>query len=308
MEQDYNCKRVVMTAEVESNERVRERYYRLTLTLDALGSKAFANVRPGQFVEVQLSNVSLPRAEDIPPGLSDAAQRQILLRRPFSFSHVDTSGATAKLTILYCVLGPATVRMTTLIGGDKLSVIGPLGNGFRAPGDIKNVILVAGGMGAPPILHMAGFLQSNYPKMNITAFFGAKTVEDLPVQLGADNSICELSGENIQTVITTDDGSVGFKGFVTECLIGYIEKKGPDPNGTMIYSCGPEPMLAAVAKLAGRYNIPCQVSMERAMACGIGVCQSCAVETRADEGKEIVFKLCCKDGPVFDGSEVVFKG
>lgn len=307
MERDYDCKRVVMTAEVESNERIRESCYRLTLVLDALGSKAFADVRPGQFAEVQLANVSLPRVEDIPPGLSDAAQRQILLRRPFSFSDVDTSGDPVKLTILYRVVGPATVRMTTLIGGDKLSMIGPLGNGFKAPGDVKNVILVAGGMGAPPILHMARFLQRNYSKMDVTAFFGAKTLEELPVQLGADNSICELAGENIQTVLTTDDGSVGFKGFVTECLTGYIEKKGPDPNFTMIYSCGPEPMLAAVAKLAKRYNIPCQVSMEREMACGIGICQSCAVETRSGDGKEIIFKLCCKHGPVFDSSEVIFK-
>ena len=307
MEQDYDSKRVVMTAGVEANERLRERCYRLTLTLDAMGSKAFADVRPGQFLELQLSNVSLPRAEDIPEGLSDAAQRQILLRRPFSFSDVDTSGDPVKLTILYRVVGPATVRMTTLIGGDKLNMIGPLGNGFRIPGDVKNVILVSGGMGAPPILHMARFLQRNYPKMDVTAFFGAKTVEELPVRLAADNSICELDGENIQTVITTDDGSVGFKGFITECLTGYIEKKGPDPNFTMIYSCGPEPMLAAVAKLAKRYNLPCQVSMERSMACGIGICQSCAVETRAGGGEEIVFKLCCKNGPVFDGDEVIFK-
>ncbi|KKL82902.1 hypothetical protein LCGC14_1980130, partial [marine sediment metagenome] len=98
MERNYDCKRVAMTAEVEANERLREHFYRLTLVLDALGSKAFANVVPGQFAEVQLSNVSLPRAEDIPPGLSDAAQRQILLRRPFSFSDVDTSGDPVKLT------------------------------------------------------------------------------------------------------------------------------------------------------------------------------------------------------------------
>ena len=305
-----NCKskKAVFSSEVISNDMFRPRIGRLKITLDWEGSRAFLSVVPGQFMSIDLSNASLPNAEHIPPDLYDKSKRQIILRRPFSFCDVDTSSSTVTVEVIYTVLGPATLRMMSLRQGDKLNVIGPLGNGFSLPDNFQNVILVSGGLGSPPIQHMAKFLKQNYPKVNLTAFIGAKGIDDFPFILRADNSIVEFESHEIETAVTTDDGSLGYKGFVTDCLVQYIEKRSPDPEDTIIYSCGPEPMLEAVAKLAGRYRIACQVSMERMMACGIGLCQSCAVETHpATADDEIDYKLCCKEGPVFDGREVIFQ-
>jgi len=201
--------------------------------------------------------------------------------------------------------------MTTLDKGDKISIIGPLGNGFSVPPDKKYAVLVAGGMGAPPLMHLIGFLQANSPKMRVVVFAGAKSFEDFPftVQVSDKNGhgVSGFTRFGIESYIATDDGSAGFRGFVTDCVRRWLRKNKPDAAEVIIYSCGPEPMLAEVARLAAEHNIDCQVSMERMMACGIGVCQSCVVEARVAGGSETVYKLCCKDGPVFDSKEVVFE-
>ena len=106
---------------------------------------------------------------------------------------------------------------------------------------------------------------------------------------------------------TTDDGSIGHRGFITQCLEHWLAGHPKEDRKTMVvYACGPEPMLAAVARIALGAGIDCQVSMERRMACGFGVCQGCAVECRPPTGQETVYRLCCQDGPVFNGQEVVF--
>jgi dihydroorotate dehydrogenase electron transfer subunit len=106
--------------------------------------------------------------------------------------------------------------------------------------------------------------------------------------------------------IATDDGSSGFSGFVTECLEEWLNEKAIESDKAIIYGCGPEGMLAGLGKIATKHNIDCQVSMERLMACGIGLCQSCAVKVRSGADVETEYKLCCKDGPVFDSRDVVF--
>jgi len=305
-------KKGVFSAKVRGNVAVKERFYRLGLRLDGKGALAFSQVIPGQFVEVSLCETALPSVENIPDDLLDSSQRQIILRRPFSFCDVEvTSQADVRIEILYCVLGPATLRMTTLVEGDRLSIIGPLGHGFSVPDGKKLALLVAGGMGAPPLMHLIGFLHANFPRMRVVAFAGAKSVADLPfsVQSSDKNGIeaTEFAGFGAESHIATDDGSAGFRGFVTDCLRQWLKKDGPDAGETIIYSCGPEQMLAETARLADEHNIDCQVSMERMMACGIGVCQSCAVETKVQGRGETVYKLCCKDGPVFDAKEVVFE-
>ena len=110
----------------------------------------------------------------------------------------------------------------------------------------------------------------------------------------------------VESHIATDDGSAGFHGYVTDCVEKWIKQHKPDPSDVMIYSCGPEPMLAKISQIAHKHKIDCQLSMERRMACGIGLCQSCAVECKLADSNETVYKMCCKDGPVFDGKEVVF--
>ena len=307
-------KKGIFEACVLSNQKIRQCYYRLDLQLDAKGSDLFSSVIPGQFLELDLSGVSLPDASDIPDHLKDSSQRPVLLRRPFSFSDVivtqDSKGISVKVQILYCVLGPASVRMTALKSKDKVSILGPLGNGFTIPDGLSHAILIAGGMGFPPVLHLAAYLKKYHPKCDVISFVGAKSSEDLSFTTLIDNPkgfvLEEFERIQVPSHIATDDGSAGYQGFVTDCARGWLEKRKINPTSTIVFACGPEPMLAATALLAENYELPCQVSMERMMACGIGLCQSCAVEIKTASA-DTKYHLCCKDGPVFNAKNVVWQ-
>lgn len=299
-------------AGVHSNSVIQGRYHRLELDLDDKGSCLFRSLVPGQFAEFDLSNASLPEPESIPEHLCDVCQRHILLRRPFSFSAVREAGSgKMRVELLYCVVGPATLRMTTLTQGDQIRVLGPLGKGFSVPDDTKTAILVIGGMGAPPLLHLAGYLQTTRPEVKPIAFVGAKTTSDLPFTLRTDNSghvvLSEFDRLAGPCHLATDDGSSGFSGLVTECLEQWLKTSGLVSGKTIMYGCGPEAMLAELAKLALKHNIDCQVSMERMMACGTGLCQSCAVRVQSSAKDDAEYRLCCKDGPVFDSRDVIFR-
>jgi len=305
----------VFEAFVSSNRQIGKRFYRLRLEFSANGAKAFADFQPGQFAELDLSGTALPSVENIPEHLLDSAERKILLRRPFSFTDVIAEGVRTFADLLYCVVGPATLRMTTLSAGNSLSVIGPLGNGFSIPDGKKTALLVVGGMGVPPLLHLAKVLtaDSHATRIEVIAFAGAKTATKLPFEGKLDEisqqlgfSIPEFARYGIESLVATDDGSVGYHGFVTDCLAEWLGRSRLDSNSTIIYCCGPEPMLARVSEIAKDKNIDCQLSLERRMACGIGLCQSCAVECKVSSSNETVYKMCCKDGPVFDSREVVF--
>ncbi len=236
-----------------------------------------------------------------------------MLRRPFSFCDVSTEKEKTRVDILYRAVGPATLRMTTLAKGDSVSVIGPLGNGFSIPADKKTALLVVGGMGAGPLLHLAKVLTADYPDIEVTAFAGAKTKAELPFEKPLDEisqqvgfSLAEFARHSIESLVATDDGSTGYEGFVTDCFSKWLGQNSISAKDTIIYSCGPEEMLARMAKIAEERGIDCQVSMERMMACGIGVCQSCAVECKIEGSSETIYKLCCEDGPVFNCGELVF--
>ena len=303
----------IFQAKVLSNQQIRHCYYRLNLQLDVSGSRFFQDIIPGQFLQLDLSSISLSDHKQIPEHLKDAAARGVMLRRPFSFSDVvvtpSADGPTVKLEILYCILGPATIRMMSLEKGDSISVLGPLGNGFSIPENLTDALLIAGGMGSPPILHLAGDLKHHYPTMNIVSFVGAKNCEDLPFAVKIDNLkglvLEEFELISVPSHIATDDGSAEFDGYVTDCMRHWLEKNPVDSSKSMIFACGPEAMLANTARLAQDYSLPCQVSMERMMACGIGLCQSCAVETKTAQN-HTEYQLCCKNGPVFNAENVVF--
>jgi len=147
-------KKTMFTACVQSNEPVGHCYHKMTIELDKAGSEAFLNLIPGQFAEFDLRNISLPPKEAIPADLADISQRQVILRRPFSFydstTIQNTSPPVIRLGILYWILGPTTLRMTTLSKGDQINMIGPLGNGFWVPEGTKRALIIAGGIGAPP--------------------------------------------------------------------------------------------------------------------------------------------------------------
>lgn len=295
------------------HKRLRGRFFRLELEFPDAGAKAFSQAEPGQFAQIELSKAALPPAEEIPEDLADAAGRKILLRRPFSFCNVSGGKEKTRVDILYCVVGPATLRMTTLAKGDSVSVIGPLGKGFRIPEGKKRALLVAGGMGAGPLIHLAKTLTTDYPEMEVIAFAGAKTKADMPFEKPLDEvsqqlgfSLHEFAKYGIESQVATDDGSAGCHGLITDCFSQWLGRRSISIKDTIIYSCGPEKMLAQMAEIAKGQKIDCQVSMERRMACGIGVCQSCAVECKINGTTETVYKLCCEDGPVFDAKEVVF--
>jgi len=300
-------------ASVCANKRIGQRFYRLGLEFSGAGAAAFAKSGAGQFAEIDLCGAALPPAEAIPENLADAAQRKILLRRPFSFCDVSSRKGKTIVDILYCVVGPASLRMATLSAGKTVSVIGPLGNGFQVPEDKKTALLVAGGMGAGPLLLLAKVLTTDWPKINVIAFAGAQTKAELPFEKPLDEvsqqlgfSLPEFAEYGVESLVATDDGTAGYEGLITDCFSKWLGRHSLAAKDTIIYSCGPEAMLAKVTKIAKERAIDCQVSMERRMACGIGVCQSCVVECRVNGSNETVYKLCCKDGPVFDVKEVVF--
>jgi len=308
-----DAKRGVFPATVKANKQIGQRFYRLKLEFSGAAAEAFANSKPGQFAQLDLSGTALPAAKDIPDELANNARRNILLRRPFSFADVTCEDDKTLVDILYCVVGPASLRMTTLSAGDSISIIGPLGNGFWVPERKKKVLLVAGGMGAGPLQHLAKVLTADHPDIEVLAFAGAKTAKELPFEARLDEisqqlgfSLREFAQYGIESLVATDDGSAGWQGLVSDCLTEWLGQAAFAGNDMIIYSCGPEAMLAKVADIARENDIDCQVSMERMMACGIGVCQSCAVECKADRPGKTIYKLCCKDGPVFDSKKVVF--
>ena len=303
----------VFSATVRANRRIGECFWRLRLEFLGAGAEAIGSCVPGQFVELDLSGAGLPAAKYIPEDLADKAQRNILLRRPFSFADVTTQGGTTFGEILYCVVGPGSLRMTTLSAGDVVSVIGPLGRGFWVPEGKRTALLAAGGMGAGPLLHLAKVLTENYSDVKVAAFAGAKTAKELPYERKLDEisrqlgfSLAEFAQQGIESQVATDDGSAGYAGLVTDCLVEWLKQESLRGEETIIYGCGPEAMLARLAEIGAERRIDCQVSMERLMACGIGVCMSCAVECRGDRPDRTVYKLCCKDGPVFESKDVVF--
>ncbi len=310
-ESRFQDKRGVFSATVTFNKQIGLEFYAIGLEFAAEAAKAFAKFAPGQFAEFDISNVALPPQKSIPSNLRNVSGRKVLLRRPFSFADVTTKKDKTSANLLYKVVGPASLRMTTLRTGDLVSVLGPLGNGFLVPEDKKTAILVIGGIGAPPLMHLAKVLKRDYPDIAVIAFIGVKNVEELPFDTQSKDSDFSLEGfaeYTAEQIVATDDGSFGQKGFVTVHLGNWLEKqKLAGDDSTIIYTCGPEVMLKEVALLAEKYNIDCQVSMERRMACGIGLCQSCAVECRVEGYSETVYKMCCKDGPVFDSREIAFQ-
>ncbi|MBN2455976.1 MAG: dihydroorotate dehydrogenase electron transfer subunit [Sedimentisphaerales bacterium] len=300
-------------ASVSANRQIGQLFYRLKLDFCDTAAEAFAAARPGQFAQLDLSRTILPVPEDIPDNLRDVARRNIVLRRPFSFCDIVCESEKTSVEILYKVVGPASLRMTTLSGGDLISIIGPLGNGFRIPDNKKRALLVIGGIGAGPLQHLAKVLTEEHSEEEVVAFVGARSAKELPFEGRLDDiaqslgfSFREFAKYGINSIVATDDGSLGHKGPVTECFEQWLGRTRMVYEETIIYGCGPEEMLAELVRIASERGIDCQVNMERMMACGIGICQSCAVKCRTDDSNETVYKLCCEDGPVFDGREVVF--
>jgi dihydroorotate dehydrogenase electron transfer subunit len=267
-------------ATVMANARLSRDYSVLSLAAPEVGRRT----APGQFVMVK------------PAGVTDP-----LLRRPFSVFEVlrGADGEVTGVSILNKRAGRSTNELYELEPGDVVSCLGPLGVPFKPVAAPAEAWMVAGGVGLAPFATLAESLAAS--KTPSTLFYGARTAAELFYleffeQLG------------IKLVLTTEDGGHTVsrhcvKGRVTGPLEAALKNAGP--SGAMVYACGPEPMLEAVAKLAARYNQPCQVSVERVMGCGLGGCYSCVVPVKhGDEHANLV--RSCITGPVFDGAELVW--
>lgn len=201
-----------------------------------------------------------------------------LLSRPISICEINKEEGILRL--VFQIVGKGTKLFSELKFGDEVRLLGPCGNGYTLS-EGKSV-LVGGGIGVPPLIETCKQLKGK--KIVVLGFrSGSFLVEEFE-KLGA------------KVYVATDDGSVGFKGNVVDLL------RAEGIKGDMIYSCGPKIMLKFLSMYAEENNIPCQVSMEERMACGIGACVGCVVQIKDGEGW--AYKKVCKDGPVFDSREV----
>ena len=246
-------------------------YFRLDLDAPQIA----ARVRPGQFVHARLPS-SGPQ----------------ILRRPFSVYQA----AGDRITLLYKVVGEGTQRLRELRPGTALDLIGPLGHPFTPTSAGEHPILVAGGYGMAAL-----YLLARSCTAPGTAFAGGRRERDLLC-------VAEFQELGWTVVVTTEDGSQGECGIVTGPLVRFLdEQAGPAAKRPRLYACGPNPMLAAVARIAAERRIACQISVDMPMCCGVGACLTCVIKL-ADPGAPHgwVWARTCTEGPVFDAARVLW--
>ena len=231
---------------------------------------AYRNARPGQFVMVKT-----------------AGRGETLLRRPFSIHDVRKEEGRMVLELLYKVVGPNTAVYGALEEGENLSVLGPLGNAFTLPETGEKSFLAGGGIGIAPMLFLARkLLEAGHDASNHTVFVGGRSKADV---LAAE----AFRKLGFPVVETTDDGSLGEKGRITEPMARLLEGEKP----AKVYACGPHPMLVGVGHLMEDHDALCELSLEIIMACGMGACMGCTVEPRKEDQ---FYHHVCIEGPVFD--------
>lgn len=249
----------MITVSVNSQKKLADGVYSMWLSVGSMADEA----KPGQFISVYSNDSSR------------------LLPRPISICEVDTEFRA--LRIVYRVVGEGTKEFSKLRAGQQVRIMGPLGNGFFLKD--KRAILVAGGIGIPPMLELAK--QLDCEKTIVVGYRDAQTFLSDELALYGD------------VVIATEDGSVGTKGNVLDAI------RENNIEGDVIYSCGPTPMLRALKAYAAENHIECQISLEEKMACGIGACLACVCKSKEkDEHTNVHNKRICKDGPVFYAEEV----
>jgi len=250
----------IEVGKIQSNELIGPAIYRMAVFSPEIAK----NSRVGQFVHVRVANSTAP-----------------LLRRPLSLAGADAKNGN--IILIYRVVGIGTDLMAKMKTGDSIDCLGPLGTSFTP---VKGkALLVGGGVGIAPLLYLAEVLGPE----RVTAVIGGRNEEELFWKdlFGTATVIC-----------TSDDGSIGQKGFVIDALPALLKKIQYD----CIYTCGPNRMMEKVAALAEEYGVRCEVSLESYMACGTGGCLGCAVAGRGGKRYKV-----CHDGPVFPAEEVFFR-
>ena len=271
---------------ISQNELLARNTYRVRFDCPELA----AAIVPGQFLMLRLPHDNDP-----------------LLGRPFALydTVLDAAGTPIAVDVVYLVVGKMTAQLASVRPGEQIDVWGPLGNGFTAA-PVEHLIMVAGGIGQTPFLALGreflGHRQYGIGERTVatakkvTLCYGVRSKELLA---GAE----DFRACGIDLWIASDDGSVGYHGLVTEILEQVLAENSATP--CRIASCGPERMMEAVAGIARVKNVPCEVSLETPMACGIGICFSCVVKTEQPSG-DWDYKRTCVEGPVFDARKIVW--
>ncbi len=316
--------------EVIENVPLCREHFRLVL-----GVPRFPPTEPGQFIQIACRDMESDYGAALeteaewrpgqPPQVTGEELRRplALLRRPFSLAGRRDTADGVELDVIHRVVGVGTDWMSRLRAGDAVDVLGPLGNRFDLPPPDGLALLVGGGVGIPPMIYLAEKLGKS--RRRAVVFSGALTRDLLPLTIspdvpppGADSArpllnVAEFSRHGIPAVLSTDDGSYGFRGFVTQALEKYLDGSGDLPPAVTVYTCGPERKMKRVAAIATGRGLECQVAVERAMACGMGTCQSCCIRVRKPDpaqvplpGREWCYGLACTDGPVFRGRDLLW--
>lgn len=258
-------KKYILDMKVTENNRLHTNYCLLKLTSEAI----LPDMAPGQFVEVRVEN-----------------SPTTFLRRPISVNYVDKT--TNELWLLIQLVGDGTRKMAEYRPGDRVNILLPLGNGFTFPEKTnvrEKLLLIGGGVGTAPLLYLGEQLKA--AGFEPAFLLGARSKEDV-LQLEDFKAIGTV-------YITTEDGSIGEKGYVTNHSIL------TETHFDRIYTCGPKPMMVAVAKYADKAASTCEVSLENTMACGLGACLCCVEKTK--EGHHV---CVCTEGPVFNINQLTW--
>ncbi len=263
-------------AEVRARRRIVENEYQITLYAPEIAQAA----RPGQFLEILTGENGSP-----------------LIRRPFSI--FSASPQQGLLQIVYLARGSFTSGLARLKKGDSLSLLGPLGTGFRYhPQNRCRHILIAGGIGAPPLHFLAQSMRQQGMEHPLMVLNGARTRSMLV-------GMKEFAALKVALHPLTEDGSMGRKGRVTELLKELLLEHNDLP--AHIYACGPMPMLRSIGELSLHHNAPCQLSVETSMPCGTGVCYGCAIPIHSPLHENgFRYARACTEGPVFEANELIW--
>ena len=253
------------------NKKITPHYYKMVLFSSHIAKES----KPGQFVHIRCSEGYNP-----------------LLRRPFSISKIKEQKS---IEILYEVVGKGTKLLSQKKVGEELDVLGPLGNGFEIFVGLKLAVLLAGGMGVAPLLYLAEALRSK--ETETLVLIGARTKKLVFFKK-------EFASLGCKVKISTEDGTQGFKGLVTDLFKNLLSESRflylKEKNKSSVYACGPPEMLKEVAEISQQNNLFSQASLEERMACGVGACLGCPVKIRGE------YKMVCKDGPVFNLKDIEF--
>ena len=274
-----------ISTEILSHRLIARDTWQLTVSAPELARRTV----PGQFFMVRLAQCNDP-----------------LIGRALALYDVSQNavGERDAISVVYVVKGKFTQSLSRRSPGDKVEIWGPLGNAFSTSA-IDHLVLAAGGVGITPMLTLASaalgkesygepVAPSGYAK-RVTLCYGARTAEYLA---GLD----QFEARGVDVRVATEDGSMGHRGRVTEVLEGLLQQSN---NSVRVACCGPEPMMEGVGKVAAKYGVPCEVSLETPMACGIGICFTCVAKIRQEDG-EWDYRRTCLEGPVFPADKVVW--